>query len=187
MRLPSDLSGYAEELKKDLEAIGLVPPPGFRNAFLREARRLGQESAEDFGSAYLLDCLKAKRKGLSDTQISSLTRLNTVRQRLVRQARKAQRAREAALSKELEGRDKTPQRDVAAIAEFAEFAEALRNVFSELGVMEKIVLEGMLQDKTLKESARDANMTHDAARQLASRLRKKIRPWLARFEELVKE
>src|SRR5690606_35908744 len=100
MPIPQSLPQYAHSLERDLEAIGLTPPPGFREAFMREARRLGQESAEDLGSAYLLECLKTKCEGSRDSRLASLKTLGTVRRRLVREAQKARRAEEAAVSKE---------------------------------------------------------------------------------------
>jgi hypothetical protein len=148
---------------------------------MREARRLGSESAEDFASSYLLECLKSRRSGSHDAGVASLRTLNTVRRRLVRQAQKFRQAREFALSKTLAGRGPPRPRDEL---EIAEFTEALRDVFSMLGAREKVLLDGMLQGKSLKESALRAGMDYDAARQAASRLKKKVGLWLYRFREL---
>lgn len=169
---PSRLRHYVETLINDLESIGVTPPPDFRQAFMREARHLGTESIEDFGSMYLLECLKAKRECPDNAEVASLTTLNTVRRRLVRQAQQAH-----PLIKEAESSGNWDPSEIAA------FADTLELLLSRLDVREKILLDGILQGKTLKESAPEAGMSHDSARQAFSRLRKKVGPWLARLSD----
>ena len=139
------------------------------------SRHLGRGSIEDLGSTYVLECLKAKRDRPHDAKLAPLTILNTVRRRLVRQAQ------QAVTSKELECLDDFRGRDQLARAAFA---ETLPRLFSQLDVREKILLDGMLRGQTLKESASEAGISPDAARQAAGRLRKTVRPWLARLYDL---
>ena len=61
MAAPVDLRHSVASLARDVKSLGIDPPPGFREAFMRESRHLGRESIEDLGSTYVLECLKAKR------------------------------------------------------------------------------------------------------------------------------